>query len=184
MVPEWLFRQGLETSARPKWLTWLMAFAVGLSLFAVLSQLRIMLPWTPVPITGQTFAALFVALVWGRVQGTLVAATHMLLVAPLFGLYGSLMALQPTMGYLMGMLAATFVVGSLADRGWSKTWLGSITSVLIGTGLIYAFGLAFLSFYIPSGQLLSMGLWPFLIGDLAKALFAASLALKLRQKLT
>ncbi len=162
----------------------LLAFAVGLSLFAALSQLRLVLPWTPVPVTGQTFAALLVALLWGSRLGTAVVAMAMLVVAPAFGLQGSLWALGATQGYLLGMLSATFLVGLLADRGWGRSWPQALLAVSLGTLVIYALGLMVLWLYVPRVELLSLGLWPFLPGDIVKAILAAGLSVKIHKKLS
>ncbi len=76
-------------------------------------------------------------------------------------------------GYLAGFVAAAFIVGWLAERGWSRDVLRSILAMIGGEVAIYVFGLAWLSRYVGWGQVLALGLFPFLIGDAVKLIAAA-----------
>jgi biotin transport system substrate-specific component len=138
------------------------------------------LPFSPVPVTGQTFGVLLVAMALGRVRGTAVVGAYLLegtAGLPVFALgSGGLPVLfGPTGGYLLGFLAAAWVAGSLADRGWHRSLWQSITAMTIGTAVIFAVGLAWLSRFVPAGALLAVGLTPFLIGAGVKIAVASAI---------
>ena len=160
--------------------------SLGVVMLALLAQIAIPLPWTPVPITGQTFGVALMALVWGSKRGGLVFLSYILvgsLGLPVFagGVAGFLVG--PTMGYLVGMALATYVVGYLADRGATRSFLGSLGAAYLGSLCIFSLGLLNLSFYVPGEALLAAGLFPFLIGDLVKNTTAALIASRLRKSL-
>jgi biotin transport system substrate-specific component len=163
------------------WLTQVVFVACGVLLLAALAQVAIPLPFTPVPITGQSFGVLLIALFYGRKLGTATTLSYILLGAgglPIFAEFRSGLAF-PTFGYLIGMLAATYAVGILSDRGWTRYFGVALAACLLGKVLIFAFGLAGLSFFVPAKQLLVMGLYPFLPGLVIKAVLAAGIAVGL-----
>jgi biotin transport system substrate-specific component len=80
-----------------------------------------------------------------------------------------------TGGYLAGFLPAAWLTGRLARRGWDRTPSRALAMMLMGSGVIFAFGLAVLSLYVPGDALLEKGLYPFLLGDLAKSCLSAGL---------
>lgn len=82
-----------------------------------------------------------------------------------------------TAGYLVGFIVAAYVVGLLAERGMERNFKTSIVPFLVGTVIIYAFGVTWLSTIVGSfGKAIELGLFPFLIGDILK-LIAAAVAL-------
>ena len=95
--------------------------------------------------------------------------------------FGSLesgrLVLGATGGYLVGFLAASAVVGALAQRGWDRRLGGSVGAMLIGTLIIYTFGLAWLALALDRGvtDVLPFGLFPFVPGDVLKLLLAAGI---------
>jgi biotin transport system substrate-specific component len=88
-------------------------------------------------------------------------------------------------GYLWGFLVAAGVLGALSRRGWDRSMRSSISAMLLGEVVIYAFGLAWLmaSLSVPFSRALEWGLYPFIIGDTLKLFLAAGL-LPLAWKLT
>jgi len=133
-----------------------------------------------VPISGQTFAVLLAGVLLGSKRGALSQLTYLsagALGAPVFaGWHGGVAHLMgPTGGYLLGFVAAAFVVGFLAERGWDRRFWTTALAMVIGSTVIYAFGLAWLSHFVPSGSALSVGLYPFIPGDLAKIALATAL---------
>ena len=156
---------------------------------------QLVIPMWPVPITGQTFAVLFVGATLGSLRGVLSMILYVGLgVAglPVFAEGGAGLAklAGPTGGYMIGFVLAAALVGWLAQKQWDRKVLGTIGAFLAGTAVIYAVGLPWLS--VALGQLgypndlsatLQAGLYPFIPGDLIKALAAGGL-LPLVWKLT
>jgi len=151
----------------------------GSALVALSAQVSIPLPWTPVPITGQTFGVLLVGALLGSFRGVLSLLTYLAEGAaglPVFagGSGGYLKLFGPSGGYLWGFVAAAFVVGFLAERGWDRHPLRAALAMLAGNVVIYLFGLPWLARFVPPEQVLAAGLYPFIPGDLLKLLLAAS----------
>ncbi len=134
-----------------------------------------------VPITGQTFAVLLAGALLGSKRGALSQLTYLgmgAMGAPVFAgwMGGPAVLLGPTGGYLVGFVAAAFVVGYLAERGWDRRLWSIALAMLAGNAVIYLFGLSWLARFVPAGSLLSAGLIPFIPGDLTK-LVVATIAL-------
>ena len=172
------------------------ALVVGFSLLVtVFAQIAIKLPFTPVPITGQTLAVLLAGGALGANRGAASLALYALLgmiglpvFAPgsaalegqlihfIFPWEGSADLLWniASGGYIVGFIAAAYVVGRLAERGWDRTWQVTI-AMLAGNVLLYVPGLLWLAYDLEVGlnQTLEWGLYPFVVGDLLKLLVAA-----------
>ena len=165
-------------SARNALLTDIALIVVGSLLVALLAQFSVPLPFTPVPITGQTFAVLIVGAVLGAKRG---AASLILYVIegvaglPFFaGAESGLVKLfGPTGGYLVGFVAAAFVVGWLAERGLDRNWRTALMPFLAGEIIIFLLGVSWLAFFIGADKALAGGLWPFIPGDAIKMILAA-----------
>ncbi|MBI3174285.1 MAG: biotin transporter BioY [Chloroflexi bacterium] len=164
------------------WLRDLSLVALGAALVALLAQVRIPLPFTPVPLTGQTFGVLLVAAALGSKRGAASMALYIALGAfglPIFagGAAGLSYMTGATLGYLIGFVLAAYVVGWLAERGLERSVRTSLLPFLVGTLIIYVCGVAWLTVLLGSlTKALAAGLVPFLIGDAIK-LVAAALAL-------
>lgn len=146
----------------------------GVLLLALAGRLEIMLPFSPVPITGQTLGVFLIALTYGQKLGLSTIGAYILvgtLGMPVFaGGAGSIAALlSPSGGYIMGYFIATALCGYLADRGWTESFLKLVAALLCGHILMYLCGLAQLSFFLPD-HLLTAGLYPFIAGDIFKSL--------------
>jgi biotin transport system substrate-specific component len=148
------------------------------SLFvAAMAQLAVYLPFTPVPITGQTFAVLLIGMVYGSRLGALTMLAYLAEGAtglPFFagGLGGPVVLAGPTGGYLLGFVAAAWLVGLLAERGADRRPLTAMLAYIAGNLAIYAFGLCWLASMFGFNRALHIGLLPFLAGDALKALLA------------
>ena len=167
----------IGTTGAMRDLVWVLgsSFAVGL-----LAQLAIRLPWTPVPITLQPFAVFLVGAALGSRRAALAMLAYLVEGAaglPFFagGAAGLGHLLGPSGGYLLGFVPAAFVIGWLAERGWDRTPLSALASMLLGSAVLFACGLAQLAFFVPRDQLLHAGLVPFIVGDVVKVLAAAGI---------
>lgn len=145
---------------------------------AVAAQIAIPLPFSPVPLTGQTFAVLLSGAVLGARRAFLAQVLYLLegmAGLPFFagGAAGAGILLGPTGGYLLAFPPAALVTGALARAGWDRRFTTMLAAMLLGSVVIFGFGLAGLSRFVPTNRLLSLGLLPFLPGDLVKATLAA-----------
>lgn len=158
----------------------LVSLFCGLGLLYLLSQLSIKLSFTPVPITGQTFGVALLALLWGSKRAFSCVALYISIGAvglPVFALSSALITFGPSSGYLIGMLIASFIVGRLSDLGYTKTFGRALAASYVGSTIIFTCGVFVLSFYVPSfSAAISLGVLPFLAGDLIKNSLAASIA--------
>jgi len=136
------------------------------------------LPFSPVPVTAQTFGVLLIAMALGRARGSAVVLAYLAEGAaglPVFagGKAGLAALAGPTGGYLIGFLVAAFVIGWLADRGWDKGYFKSVAAMTTGTILIFVCGLAQLALFVPPGSIFALGLYPFVPGAIVKIAAAA-----------
>ncbi|MEK8143230.1 biotin transporter BioY [Streptomyces sp. M10(2022)] len=148
----------------------------GAALTGIAAQIVLPVPGSPVPVTGQTFAALLIGSALGARRGFLSLALYALVGMagmPWFS-EGTSGAGGASFGYVLGMLLAATVVGGLARRGGDRSVLRTAGTMVVGSVIIYAVGVPYLA--LSTGMSLSAaaaaGLVPFLIGDAVKALLA------------
>ena len=154
------------------------AFAL---LTAAAAQVRIPLPFTPVPITGQTFAVLLSGAVLGSRAGAASQGLYLLL-GLLFPFYaggnqGWEYATGATGGFLIGFIVAAWAVGALAERQQDRTLATAVPAFLTGSVIIYCLGVPWLArtLNVSWVEAVELGLAPFVLGDLAKAALAGAL---------
>ncbi len=162
---------------------WAAVAVVAGSLFiAGLAQVSIRLPFTPVPITGQTLGVLLVGASLGPILGTASVGLYLLEGAiglPFFAEGQSgvsvLGAASATGGYLWGFVLAATLVGWLSRQGWDRSIRSSIGAMFLGEVVIYAVGVPWLiaALDVPLAKGLELGLYPFVIGDTIKLLIVA-----------
>lgn len=161
----------------------LLAFA-GSWLVAGLAQIEIKLPFTPVPITGQTLGVLLVGASLGAGLGALSMALYLLqgsLGLPFFSGGDSgvefLKAASASGGYLWGFVVAAALVGWLAQRGWDRSLRSSIGAMFLGEVALYAIAIPWLmqALDLSLDDALVIGFAPFVLGDTLKLLLAAGL---------
>ncbi len=151
---------------------------VGGSLFVALSaQIRIPLPFTPVPITGQTLGVLLVGSLLGSRQGLLSMLLYLLLGAvglPFFagGNSGVAVLYGATAGYLAAFPLTALLVGWLAERGWDRRVGTMVASMALGSVVIYTLGVSWLALHIGLTAAVANGLLPFVVGDIIKIALA------------
>jgi biotin transport system substrate-specific component len=156
------------------------ALVVGGTLFVALSALvQIPLPFTPVPLSLQTFAVLLTGAALGSRRGAASMALYLLAgVAgvPWFAAHQSGWAFA-SFGYVVGFVAAAWLAGRLAEAGADRQVVKNTGLLVVGNVVIYAFGVAGLIAATSMGlsTALAKGVVPFLVGDLLKIAVAAAL---------
>lgn len=153
--------------------------AGGAGLTGLAAQLSVHIPGTPVPLTGQTFAALLVGAALGWQRGAASMLVYLLVGAvcvPGFqngtsGLTGA------SAGYIVGFVFAGAMVGALAGRGGDRTPLRTVGTMVLGNLAIYAVGVPWLMASTGFGlaTALDKGVVPFLVGDVIKIVLASAL---------
>jgi len=182
-----VFRWRYELSIPKK-----LVLALGMAaLTGLLAQLRFHLPWSPVPVTGQTLAVLLAGVLlgkwWGGISLGMYAGLGIAGVPWFAGLNGGLAYLAgPTGGYIVGFILAALFLGYLTDKYIrSRSFLSMLGLMLFANFvLIYVPGLLQLGLWVnlvkgePTAfsSLLMMGAVPFIAGDITKAVVAALIA--------
>ena len=154
---------------------------VGFSLLtAAAAQVVVPLPFTPVPLTGQTFAVLLTGALLGPRLGALAMLAYLAEGAaglPFFrgGTGGYAHFAGPTAGYLAAFPAAAYVTGLLAERGWDRRFVTAAAAMALGSFVILAGGWAWLA--VVTGDALKafrLGVGWFIVGDVVKVALAAA----------
>ena len=155
------------------------------------SKIAIPLPWTPVPITLQTFGVLLIALLFGARASSLASLFYLVEGAaglPVFQPFGAPAAARffgPTAGYLLAFPLAAFVAGRLLERLFARAaaqkagpanWLAIAASLFSADAIILLCGWAWLATLVGAANALKLGILPFLAGDLAKLAAATAIA--------
>jgi biotin transport system substrate-specific component len=165
----------------------------GVAFIALLAQIAIPVPGSPVPVTGQTLAVLLIGTTYGARLGVLTFATYLLAGvagAPIFAPsatsanHGIDRLIGATGGYLVGMLVASLVLGYLADRKADQKFRTSFPALLLGDAIIFTFGLLWLqqTLDLSWAKTIAAGFTPFILGEAIKiAITATSLPLVWRR---
>lgn len=162
-------------------LTDVLLVLAGTGLVAGAAQISIPLPFTPVPITGQTFAVVLVGASLGAIRGTASLSLYLLLGilgAPIYAghAHGWSVITGASGGYIVGFVLAAAVTGYLAERRWDRRFSSSISVMLTGNVIIYLVGLPWLAAVLNTNleKTLEYGLYPFVPGDVFKLYLAAA----------
>jgi biotin transport system substrate-specific component len=169
----------LPASTRARGLARDLALVVGGAAFTgTAAQLAVHVPGSPVPVTGQTLAALLVGTALGTRRG--VASLALYLLAGLAGLpwfAAGTSGTGATFGYVVGFVLAGALVGELARRGADRSPLSTAVAMVLGNLAIYAVGVPYLaaSLHVGLAEAASLGLYPYLLGDGLKIVLAMGL---------
>ncbi len=149
----------------------------GSILITLSAKISIHLGFSPIPITMQTFAVLFIGALFGSKRGALTVLAYLFqgfMGIPVFANAGSgfVYLLGPTGGYLVGFVFAAYITGLLAERGWDRIFWKTAIAMAIGTIIIFIFGVSWLSFSIGWSKAIMVGLFPFVIGAILKIMLA------------
>lgn len=152
-----------------------------------LARVAIPLPFSQVPITGQTLGVLLAGALLGGRGGALAMLSYLaegLSGLPVFAgglsawspsaIGGPPVIVGPTAGYLFSYPIAAYLVGALAERGWDRRFGTAVAAMLLGEVAIYAIGLAWLARFVGAAQAVPLGLFPFIPGDMLKLFIAAA----------
>jgi len=173
---------------------WKLVLALGIAgLIGLLAQVRLPIPWSPVPVTGQTFAVLLAGVLlgrwWGGVSITIYAGLGF---AGLPWFSGWSSGLGATGGYIIGFILAALFLGYFTDKYIrARGFLSMLGLMLLANFvLIYIPGLIWLGLWLNmvSGTpatvatVVTMGAIPFIAGDIIKAILAAATAKSITPK--
>lgn len=151
----------------------------GVLFISLFAQLRINLPFTPIPITGGSLGILLIGLIYGKKLTISTVGSYILAGfagAPIFANGGSgNFFLIASGGYIVGYFFAALLCSYFADKGFTSSYLKTIFVLLLANVVLYAFGLIHLARFVPEGSVLSAGLIPFIPGDLFKMVLATSI---------
>jgi biotin transporter BioY len=153
---------------------------IGGSLIIALSaHIKVLLPFSRIPVTAQTFTVLMTGALLGAKLGSLAVIAYLIegiIGLPFFTSGGGFTALLGyTGGYLIGFIPAAYITGFLAQKGWDRKISTTILAMIFGNIVIYTFGLFWLVRLVGISKSLSMGLYPFIAGDIFKILLATAL---------
>lgn len=163
------------------WFGTVLLVASAVVLVAVAAQVRVPLPFTPVPLTGQTFAVLLVGASLGAWRAVAALALYVavgILGVPVFNGWAAGVShlLGPTGGYLLGFIAAAGLLGALAERNVDRRFLTALPAMLAAGLVIYGFGtMGLIAVGMSLPDAVTAGVLPFVVGDLIKATLAAAL---------
>lgn len=154
------------------------SLVAGFSLLIALSaQVAIPLPFTPVPVTLQTFAVILTGCLLGSGRGALAALAYVAEGSaglPFFsgGTGGLAHLLGPTGGYLVGCVAAAFVAGLLVEGGFARRWAGLLLALIAADLAVFLPGVIWLSAFTGANKAIALGFAPFVAGDALKVAVA------------
>ncbi len=158
----------------------------GATVVALLAQVEI--PLWPVPITGQTLGVIVVGAALGAWRGAAALTSYMLVGLaglPVFaGFTGTVAAIgKPSFGFVIGFIFSAFVAGWFAERAWDRRPALAFLGFAAASVVPFLFGIPYMAFILnvvmgldySFGELLSVGLLPFILGGLIKAALAAAI---------
>lgn len=154
---------------------------IGASLLiAIAAQIAIPLPFTPVPLTLQPLAVIFIGVALGSTRGAAAAALYLLEGAsglPVFaqGHSGAAWLVGPTAGYLFSYPFAAYVAGLVSERGWGSSIVRAISGMLLALGVIYLGGWSWLAVLTDARSAFAAGVAPFVVADIVKVAIGAAL---------
>lgn len=155
------------------------AVLFGSLLIAASTQVEV--PFYPVPMTMQTFAVLLVGLLFGARLGALTVLVYLAEAAaglPILsgGANMWMLLVKPsTTGYLVGFVGAAYVAGLIAERMAGRL-TGAVAGAVAGEAVLMLCGVAFLAALIGTGNAVTYGFLPFVLGDVLKIVLAVVVA--------
>jgi biotin transport system substrate-specific component len=164
-----------------------MLLVIGASaLIAIAAQIAIPMPFTPVPLTLQPLAVIFIGVALGSTRGAAAAALYLLegfSGLPVFaqGHGGAIWLVGATAGFLYSYPFAAFVAGYISERGWGSSMLRAVTGMLLALGVIYLGGWSWLAMLTNAQTAFTAGIAPFVLADIVKVALGAMLLPKAQE---
>lgn len=144
-------------------------------LIALMGQFAIHLPFTPVPISFRFQTILLLSVLIGSRRAFVATVLFIIQGAlglfPMSGSHGILGLIGPNGGYYLGFVIASFVVGWMCEKSKTYNFKSISFAMLVGTLIVYTFGAAYLSTFVGFPKSLSLGIAPFVLGDILKTVF-------------
>lgn len=165
----------------------ILSILFGSLLVAILAQVSITIPFSPVPITGQTIGVVLLGGLLGCRKAAMAITLYLMegaLGLPVFANMqsGAHILLGPTAGYLWGFIPAAYITGLITEKGFIKNIYSSYAVCFLATTLILVSGTIYLSvFGMGFEKALNLGFYPFLIGDVVKSGVTAGLIMSFRK---
>ena len=166
------------------WIQRMVLIAVGIAFLIIAAKIKLILPFSPVPVTLGTFAVLTIGTTYGQRLGLMTIFGYLLIGMLGFDVFANSSAeangltymLGGTGGYLIGYCFAVMALGFFAKLNWDKNIIKLSAVLVFANMLIYAPGLLWLGqLYGWDQPIIAWGLTPFIIGDLLKLALTASL---------
>lgn len=158
-----------------------MLLVLGASaLIAIAAQVAIPVPFSPVPMTLQPLAVIFLGAALGSTRGAAAAMLYLLEGfggLPVFaqGHGGAAWLIGPTAGYLFSYPAAAWLSGFVSERGWGTTITRAVCGMLLALSVIYLGGWSWLAALVGPAAAYTAGVAPFVVADIVKVALGAAL---------
>jgi len=166
------------------WIQRMVLVAFGIAFLIIAAKVKLILPFSPVPVTLGTFAVLTIGTTYGQRLGLMTIFSYLLIGMLGFDVFANSSAeangltymLGGTGGYLIGYCFAVMALGFFAKLNWDRNIIKLGAALVFANILIYAPGLLWLGqLYGWDQPIIAWGLTPFIIGDLLKLALTASL---------
>lgn len=153
---------------------------IGTLFISLFAQLKINLPFTPIPITGGSFGILLIGLIYGKTLTFTTVSSYIIagfVGAPVFANAGSgNFFLIASGGYIVGYFFAALLCSYFADKGYTNSYIKTVLVLLLANVVLYSFGLIHLAKFVGTEKVLQAGLIPFIPGDIFKIILATVIA--------
>jgi biotin transport system substrate-specific component len=157
----------------------ILSIIFGSIFIAVLAQISIQIPFSPVPITGQTLGVIIIGGILGSKKGALTISLYLMEGALGFPVFANMKAgayvlIGPTAGYLWSFIPAAYLVGFFSEKGITDNFLISFLVCLLSTFLILILGSIYLTIIgFGLDKALLVGFYPFILGGIIKSLLGS-----------
>ncbi|MFK8137146.1 MAG: biotin transporter BioY [Bdellovibrionales bacterium] len=171
----------VESQSIVQFLLYTLVGVLGLS---ILAQIKLVIPLSPVPVTGQTFGVAIIALSCSPAVASAILLSYLsfgAMGAPVFAGGISGLAWGPTLGYLIGMCVSVNVVSRVREKFQARSFKSLLALSYLNSIIVFSFGLLVLAQFTGWNQVLLLGLFPFLLGDLIKNFLASGIAYSIQR---